>query len=1100
MALEIFQSNTLIIPMDVLYQNNGMFKAYGLVYKLLLNGIPVKWAIQPGKAFGGTDFVASAQDFQTSTPILNHNYTGGPFIIDSAFESAAAPIITAWQVLNPNVKVHRATAQFQANIAATMTSAPRIAIEENNNGIMRNYLNIAGIPDSNGNSWVSSSPDVLSEIDIANGAFFGYSLATCRNIGYDIFLSPHTGEGNWDLPALEFELNEYLRLGGYLHATCESVESLENTVGPFLTQTGFPGTDNNKGDDGSFVVDVPDFPVAQSVSTTQVQGLPGGSYESTYHLTPGLVYNSQTQIIAHFTEDGKQYDFMMVGPYKNGTGAGKVVYEGGHNYSPKLPYTSNMENLYYRFILDSIFFSISKSLMYLEFTPSVLIQNIINTITFSIINKGASTATNANFTVVLPAGMTYNNDATIAPTSVVGQTITWSSGALGNLASGVALTFTAGYIPVVAGSVKLADFSSSFGDNFDETYSFDQCITASVSSYTPPTLSAIKSVDRLFSSKDELLTYTVTIVNTSTIVATNVVFTDPTPNGTEFEPGSLSVSTAYTGTTIADGITLTTINPGQTVTITWKVEVMEIDDIPMFILNTGSVAIPNLPPQNTNTVSTQINHADIIPVKLVDKELSFVGETLTYTIGFTNTGNVSGTNLFFTDTTPTATTFIANSITIDGVTIPGATLELPSGGVTLPDLGVNQSTTLTFKVVITTVPSPDPNILNIGVVQYDHIVDPSSPNLDHEVKYSNIAHTFTYPPSDAFKIVNLDYATVGDTLTYIISWHNVSGLEQTNIVVVDTLPNDTTFVLNSVTVDGITIPDATVTPPNGINVGTLANDQRTTITFKVTVDTIPSPNPITNKATVIYSTTIPPGRNSQVTTEDYTNINYAKISDAVKKVDKDFATVGDTLTYTVSFMCSGNTSAVNVVFVDTVPRDTSIVLNSFIFNGINLGTQNPNPPNGVNLGTIATGTINTVTFKVKVDLIPFPNPVPNEATIRYDYLVDPIINLYNSDNTFSNVVNTQVNYIDLNPLEKYVDKSIATCGDIITYTISIPNAGNTAALNVIVHDTVPNGTSFIANSLTVNGTTIAGTPSSINVGTISSGTSSTISFKVIVDC
>ena len=132
MAVEIFAPGTIIIPMDQTYQNNGMFVAYGLVYDLLLNNIPVKWAIQTGKAYNGIDFTASAVDYVTSAPIVAHNYTGGPFIIDSAFAAAAQPIINTWVLTKypfppatattPAIRVHVAgPGPFSADIAATMT-------------------------------------------------------------------------------------------------------------------------------------------------------------------------------------------------------------------------------------------------------------------------------------------------------------------------------------------------------------------------------------------------------------------------------------------------------------------------------------------------------------------------------------------------------------------------------------------------------------------------------------------------------------------------------------------------------------------------------------------------------------------------------------------------------------------------------------------------------------------------------------------------------------------------------------------------------------------------------------------------------------------
>ena len=44
-----FEPGSLIIPTDVLYQNEGRFKAFGLVYHLLEEGIPIRWVIKFGE-------------------------------------------------------------------------------------------------------------------------------------------------------------------------------------------------------------------------------------------------------------------------------------------------------------------------------------------------------------------------------------------------------------------------------------------------------------------------------------------------------------------------------------------------------------------------------------------------------------------------------------------------------------------------------------------------------------------------------------------------------------------------------------------------------------------------------------------------------------------------------------------------------------------------------------------------------------------------------------------------------------------------------------------------------------------------------------------
>lgn len=49
------EAGSLIIPMDTLSQDHGMLRAYGLVYRLLSQGVPVYWAVAEGKAQNGVD-------------------------------------------------------------------------------------------------------------------------------------------------------------------------------------------------------------------------------------------------------------------------------------------------------------------------------------------------------------------------------------------------------------------------------------------------------------------------------------------------------------------------------------------------------------------------------------------------------------------------------------------------------------------------------------------------------------------------------------------------------------------------------------------------------------------------------------------------------------------------------------------------------------------------------------------------------------------------------------------------------------------------------------------------------------------------------------
>jgi len=235
-----FAAGSLIIPMDTdtsanhtaFNQNAGMWKAYGLVYKLLQNGIPVRWAILEGKtATTNTDVsVTSVTDKRTGTSLGAWDYKGGPFIIDSADVAAALPIIQAWWAANNNQpNVHQAGTAFSANINITLRSAPRIANEAINAGISIGYYNAAGIPDSNGNPWSTTSPNILNETQIANGGLFAQG-SVCLQRKYDVFVTPHNSGYSYSLTdptnlgtKTYSQLDTFVNQGGGWTALCHSV-------------------------------------------------------------------------------------------------------------------------------------------------------------------------------------------------------------------------------------------------------------------------------------------------------------------------------------------------------------------------------------------------------------------------------------------------------------------------------------------------------------------------------------------------------------------------------------------------------------------------------------------------------------------------------------------------------------------------------------------------------------------------------------------------------------------------------------------------------------------------------------------------------------
>jgi MYXO-CTERM domain-containing protein len=200
--LRTFEPGSLVIPMDLAYQDLGVFQAYGLVFQVLRRGIPVYWVIDPYKTWhharcdtaadpcawdcaeegsgvkcpyptAGPDFFAGAVDNSNGTDapspgtvITRHGYRAGPFVIPHTHRAQALEVVRVWNTTSlwtvegnawarravyQEVTVHQATGAFQGYVAKEMIAAPTIAVfADGNEDIATGYLRAAGIPQSSG--------------------------------------------------------------------------------------------------------------------------------------------------------------------------------------------------------------------------------------------------------------------------------------------------------------------------------------------------------------------------------------------------------------------------------------------------------------------------------------------------------------------------------------------------------------------------------------------------------------------------------------------------------------------------------------------------------------------------------------------------------------------------------------------------------------------------------------------------------------------------------------------------------------------------------------------------------------------------------------
>ncbi|MEG2718084.1 MAG: hypothetical protein RSA55_00980 [Clostridia bacterium] len=345
-------------------------------------------------------------------------------------------------------------------------------------------------------------------------------------------------------------------------------------------------------------------------------------------------------------------------------------------------------------------------------------------------------------------------------------------------------------------------------------------------------------------------------------------------------------------------------------------------------------------------------------------------------------------------------------------------------------------------------------------------------------------------PETFKKSVDQAFAKPGDILTYTLTGINPNNYAIAGVVLTDAPPAGTTYIGNLV----VSVPYTGTTPATGLTL-TMPANSTVTATYQVQVSpTAPVNNPIVNLA----SATVPGGTGGS-TNPVSTQINYADLTTAgnvIKSVTPAFAQFGDTLTYTLTLHNTGNAAANNVVVTDVIPAGTTYVAGSAAasvpFSG--------DPTSAITLlAPIPAGGTATLTFQVKLGAgAPPVNPVPNTATLKYAYTVDPSNPNGVTAAGTSNTVATPVSQAKLK-VTKSASESIGYIGDVITYSMAVTNTGNVPADNVVITDPVPNGTVLVPGSLAVSAPYTGDPNTAITLSSpIAAGATVTITFQVKV--
>jgi len=171
-----------------------------------------------------------------------------------------------------------------------------------------------------------------------------------------------------------------------------------------------------------------------------------------------------------------------------------------------------------------------------------------------------------------------------------------------------------------------------------------------------------------------------------------------------------------------------------------------------------------------------------------------------------------------------------------------------------------------------------------------------------------------------------------------------------------------------------------------------------------------------------------------------------------KKVDKVTVPPGEVLTYTIALHNLGDTDFAGVSLADPIPAHTTYVPGS-----LNGEASYDAETDQIEWdGTVAAGTSITFTFQVTLD-----DPLLGETTIANVAAIND-----GSGTSFTKRTATKVQAANLETSTKEVDKTAASSGEVLTYTIVLSNIGSADAVGASLVDPLPAHITYVPDSAT----------------------------------
>ncbi|MBW8684515.1 T9SS type B sorting domain-containing protein [Chitinophaga rhizophila] len=550
--------------------------------------------------------------------------------------------------------------------------------------------------------------------------------------------------------------------------------------------------------------------------------------------------------------------------------------------------------------------------------------------------------------------------------------------------------------------------------------------------------------------------YTFTVRNVGGVNATNVRVIDNAPTGTTISAWTAAFTTgtgtlpATTGTGNIDQ-TISTLTAGAVVTYTVTVSVPS--GFTGTLQNTASASSPDdhSPANNTSTTSAipAVPQADIQVQKTTTNAYYAEGQPVTYTVTVMNNGPSTARNVVVVDNAPANTVISDWSVTATpgSVLLPATSgtgnlnqtiAELPNGGV------------LTYTIRLHTTSGYNGTIANTASASADE-TDPTPAN-------NSVTTTPIGPdPRADMAITKSTTATAftpGEDVTYNITITNNGPGVADSVYITDVAPTGTVIKSWTATSPSAGLPAFNLSGTGDINETISRLPGGAYVDYVVVVSTPANfTGTLSNTATVGSLSTDNDITNNTATTTPISSSPEADMSVVVNTGVTTY-TPGETITYTITVTNNGPSDASSVNILDNAPSGTTI--QSWTATTATPGVSLPATTGSGNINqTIPVIPANGVVTYTVVVSVPSgqTGTLTNTATVS-----SPVTDNVPANNSGSSTL-TAAPKANLAVAKSTTATSFAP-GEDVTYTFTVTNNGPSNAVNVVVSDNAPAGTTI----------------------------------------